>query len=797
MNLKKKFVIGAASLALVAGMGVAPAMAAPQPGDEIKFPDGGTFTRVFGDERIDTAIAVADRLNKDTEQSLKVAYLVSAGQNHMVDAATSGMLKDGLVFLVPQDKAGQLLLGATMKNKFSNVKKLVAIGGTSAVSDEAVANVKKMNANVTTTGRLEGKNRYETNVAVAKAAYKNNAGINRVYLTRGDNLVDALAAGSVADGPVLLVNHEGDLDPATVAYYQGLPKLNKGVVLGGQAALSDEQVNKLLKDIKLLDPWSYLKSTAERKAAVQAAAANYFGQDAWQRQQNSMPLKEKFEPKKLDSYDFFGQGATAAVAGTSKNPSDVNTNAVVTDTKKAFVGYKEPMTLLNKNMLVVTNKHVALQAALDVALRNAKAEKVKAAQLTSAPAGNNADAKLWQAVKDMYGLDPKAMQVVIKDGKISDSGAFEFDTDTQEITGLNDALFADVQAKLSDGGDWEKSKVYKVGAAQKSTLADTVYAVINADTDVVVGDAVTDKLIGVNWDALFNVMKDEQASMEKKTKEAKQALLDAVTAYYNGEGMKLLTGSGKGWSRLDGANRYETSALLAVYELQEGKYVNGSKVDPANGRVYLASGDDAHLIDSVVAGQLTDGPILLVPASGEIDKSVIQHLAYLKYKHTNLGTYMIGGKVAVSDEVRDEAVKALKHAKDYAGADSLGSVPAAPAKPYTTAPTLQAAATPAKDGTSVKIGEITNYAAVKALLEDKKGGPIAAADVKVTISAGSASDVSNKVSDVTVDLANGEIKAKIDSTATGSGKFKFQVTVKGYGDRSDTKATETEVTIAA
>ncbi|STY80869.1 MULTISPECIES: hypothetical protein [Mobiluncus] len=29
MNLKKKFVIGAASLALVAGMGVAPAMAAP------------------------------------------------------------------------------------------------------------------------------------------------------------------------------------------------------------------------------------------------------------------------------------------------------------------------------------------------------------------------------------------------------------------------------------------------------------------------------------------------------------------------------------------------------------------------------------------------------------------------------------------------------------------------------------------------------------------------------------------------------------------------------------------------
>ena len=797
MNLKKKFVIGAASLALVAGMGVAPAMAAA--GDEIKFPDGGTFTRVFGDERIDTAIAVADRLNKDTEQSLKVAYLVSAGQNHMVDAATSGMLKDGLVFLVPQDKAGQLLLGATMKNKFSNVKKLVAIGGTSAVSDEAVANVKKMNANVTTTGRLEGKNRYETNVAVAKAAYKNYNGVSRVYLTRGDNLVDALAAGSVADGPVLLVNHEGDLDPATVAYYQDLPKLNRGVVLGGQAALSDEQVNKLLKDVKVLDPWSYLKSTAERKAAVQAAAANYFGQDAWQRQHNSIPSKKDFEPKNLDSYDFFGQGANNQVAGTSKNPSDVNTNAVVTDPTKVFVGYKEPMNLLNKNMLVVTNKHTDLQSKLDIALRNAVAAKVKAAKFTSAPNGNGADKDLWDAVKDMYGLDPQAMQVAMKNGKVSDSGAFEFDSDTQEITGLNHALFADVQAKLSDGGDWEKTKLYKVGGHDKFTLADAVYAVIDADNDVTIGDAVTNKVAGVNWDALFNVMKDEQASMDKKTKEAKQALLDAVTAYYNGEGMKLLTGSSKGWSRLDGKNRYETSALLAVYELMDGKYVNGSKVTPANGRVYLASGDDAHLIDSVVAGQLTDGPILLVPASGEIDKSVIQHLAYLKYKHTNLGTYLIGGKVAVSDEVRNAAVKALKHAKDYAGADTYGKEPAAPAKPYAITPALGApTANPAHSGNSVEIGKITNYADVKALLEDEKGSAIEANDLKVTItSATSGTDVSGKVSDATVDVNNGEIKAKIATDATAGGKFKFQVTVKGYGNRADTKsAHEHEVTIA-
>ncbi|WP_252865330.1 hypothetical protein [Mobiluncus mulieris] len=81
----------------------------------------------------------------------------------------------------------------------------------------------------------------------------------------------------------------------------------------------------------------------------------------------------------------------------------------------------------------------------------------------------------------------------------------------------------------------------------------------------------------------------------------------------------------------------------------------------------MASGDDAHLIDSVVAGQLTDGPIMLVPTSGKISEPVLKHLAYLKYRTTNLGTFAIGGKVAISDEVRDEAVKALRNAKDYAG----------------------------------------------------------------------------------------------------------------------------------
>ena len=80
----------------------------------------------------------------------------------------------------------------------------------------------------------------------------------------------------------------------------------------------------------------------------------------------------------------------------------------------------------------------------------------------------------------------------------------------------------------------------------------------------------------------------------------------------------------------------------------------------------------------------------------------------------------------------------------------------------------------------------------------KKGGPILVTDFTVTITApGSGTDVSGSVSDAEVNPANGEIKAKIATGATNGGKFKVQVTVKGYGDRADTKAAqETEVTIA-
>lgn len=676
MNFGKKMAVGVASAALVASLAGVPAAVAGV-GDEIKFPDGGSFTRVSGDSRIDTALAVAEKLYKDSNSSLKTAYLVSSRDENMVDAATSGMLKDGIVLLVPSDRSGQLLLGATMKTKFPNVSKLVAVGGKKAVADEAVAAVKKMNDKITKTERLDGKNRYETNVAVAKASYKSYS-VSRVYLTRGDQLVDALTAGAAGDGPVLLVNHEGDVDKATKEYFEKLTLSADGVVLGGKSALSEEQVNKILGETKKLDPWSYLKTTAEKKADVQRAAAVYFGQDKWQRMGKGFIEQKYWDPKKVDEYNYFGNGYIGgSFVGESKDPSTVNVSANVTDPKKAFIGYKDSTEKLGKNVLALTNKHTALQADLDVALRNAIAKKVKAGKFVGGTATGSASeaGALLDAVKAMYGVSSQAAGTTFKKGKLSDGGAFTFDNDTDEITGLNTDFFKGIESKLSSG-DWSEVKAYKIGT-KPATLNEAVYldiaskaSNVHANDPVPAGKPVVD---GVNYDALFNQATSEYKSQKEKADKAKKDLVDAVNLYFGKERMNLVTQEGT-WPRLAGKDRYETSALLAVYSLLRGSYLHQDKVDPVNGRAYLASGDDAHLIDSVVAGQLTDGPIMLVPTSGKISEPVLKHLAYLKYRTTNLGTFAIGGKLAISDEVRDEAVKALRNAKDYAGADYLGEV---------------------------------------------------------------------------------------------------------------------------
>lgn len=65
------------------------------------------------------------------------------------------------------------------------------------------------------TGGLAGPTRIETAVAIARAAFPDGAEV--AYLARADQFADAVADGTLTDGPVLLVPSCGEL-PATVGW---------------------------------------------------------------------------------------------------------------------------------------------------------------------------------------------------------------------------------------------------------------------------------------------------------------------------------------------------------------------------------------------------------------------------------------------------------------------------------------------------------------------------------------------------------------------------------------------------
>lgn len=84
--------------------------------------------------------------------------------------------------------------------------------------------------------RYAGASRYETAVEISRHSFPDGAGV--VYLARGDEAADALASGSLSDGPVLLVP---SCDALPQVVIDELDRLDPArvVALGGPSAVCD------------------------------------------------------------------------------------------------------------------------------------------------------------------------------------------------------------------------------------------------------------------------------------------------------------------------------------------------------------------------------------------------------------------------------------------------------------------------------------------------------------------------------------------------------------------------------
>lgn len=175
--------------------------------------------------RFGTAAAVSERAFPDGAADV---YLATGEQ--FPDALAAGALTDGPVLLVPS--CGDLPAVVAAEIERTGADRVLALGGPRAVCDELLQEA----AGGREAERLAGESRFATAAAVARFQFFDGA--QTVYLARADAFPDALAAGTLTDGPVLLVPSCGDLPPVVADTVRALDP-DAVVALGGQGAVCE------------------------------------------------------------------------------------------------------------------------------------------------------------------------------------------------------------------------------------------------------------------------------------------------------------------------------------------------------------------------------------------------------------------------------------------------------------------------------------------------------------------------------------------------------------------------------
>ncbi|MCR4840507.1 MAG: cell wall-binding repeat-containing protein [Lachnospiraceae bacterium] len=194
-----------------------------------------SYTRIYGADRYDTAIQIANTIKSQKGNKLFNYIIVSDGRN-FPDALAASYLsarKDNAPILLtnPNSTITEKITGYITSNCAANAT-VYLIGGTSAVSEET-ERILKNSGKSFRVRRLSGSDRYETNLAILEEAGV-PSGSDIVVATAG-NYADSLSA-SATGFPILLVG--GALRDSQTAF---LNKIKPSFVLvaGGSGAVNN------------------------------------------------------------------------------------------------------------------------------------------------------------------------------------------------------------------------------------------------------------------------------------------------------------------------------------------------------------------------------------------------------------------------------------------------------------------------------------------------------------------------------------------------------------------------------
>lgn len=210
-----------AVVALVCAVLAAPVAAAAAAGD---------VTRYGGQVRYDTSAAIS---TATFGAGVPVVYVASGEDFPDALSATAAAAKEGGPVLLTHPRSIPAAIGRELRRLAP--KRIVVLGGSSAVSDEVVRQLDGYTAG--SVERRSGATRYDTAVQVSRASFA--AGVPAVVLASGSTFPDALSGAALAGrlGAPVLLTPSGALPGAVRDELRRLaPK--RVIVLGGGSAVS-------------------------------------------------------------------------------------------------------------------------------------------------------------------------------------------------------------------------------------------------------------------------------------------------------------------------------------------------------------------------------------------------------------------------------------------------------------------------------------------------------------------------------------------------------------------------------
>ncbi|MCL2486081.1 MAG: cell wall-binding repeat-containing protein [Oscillospiraceae bacterium] len=206
--------------------------------DTLSAMEGVTVERIYGEDRYNTAIKIAEKLDALRGSAPSRAFIAD-GKNYP-DALSISSVAALMNLPILFTASGQPGINpATLEYiKSKNIKNATLIGGTAVVSNDVAVRLTGAGA---TCNRVSGDDRYRTSAAIYNAYKSVFAAKGGAALASGGNFPDALAGSSFAAKkaiPMILIRPDGNRVAETRTAI--LAAAAKDIfVLGGPAALGD------------------------------------------------------------------------------------------------------------------------------------------------------------------------------------------------------------------------------------------------------------------------------------------------------------------------------------------------------------------------------------------------------------------------------------------------------------------------------------------------------------------------------------------------------------------------------